>query len=366
MMRTGRFLTAFLAMLFGMATLAPMAEAKDLGDGFSLFGDVRYRAEQDTDSTKDKNRTRERARLRMGAKYKANDNVTTGIRLATGASSLQSPHFNLGVADTSKNEDFGLDQAYIQLSGGPAVALLGKWGSPLFNPMEFVHDGDINFEGLGFGVSGDVGVKLTGLVARTMITERNWVGMDDDSLLTFQLIASGGDSVTWKAAAGGNLFTMKSMDPKPSHNVYHAVAEINAKELSGLTVGGGYNSYSGDADVESQDKSAFAVWGKANAGPVGIGLGYWDVGYAAMPLFGAAGNDNWPYTTNFTGWSAQLNLPKLFEAVSWDLTYYSQKTKRGTLSFAKDANGNSTTPGYVLTGDGRTVSRIQINFNTSF
>ncbi|MBI4828690.1 MAG: putative porin [Nitrospinae bacterium] len=365
-MRTSRFLTAFLAMLFGMATLAPMAEAKDLGDGVSLFGDMRYRAEYDTDSTKKDDRTRDRVRARLGAKYKANDSVTAGIRLSTGADSIQSPHRNLETANAASLAAFGLDQAYLQLSGGPATLLLGKWTNPMFNPAEFVWDDDVSPEGIGLAVSGGSDdVKVTGILARAMVTERNWVGWDDDTDLIAQVIVAGKGDVAWKVAGGGQIFTMKSMDPNSNHSIYHGVAEIGLKD-AGVTIGGGAASYSGDATVESEDKSAFVGYAKANVAGFGLAAYYWDAGYAAMPLFGALAQDNFPYSSNFTGFHLQVNPPKLLDAVSWDIRYYAQSTKRDSLSFPKDDKGNSTTPGYVLTGKGRDVSRIQVNFNVGF
>ena len=357
-------LKALTSMFVGLAMLVttPAAFAGiDVGDGLTLSGDVRFRVESDSDDNKDEDRSRERVRLRFGGKYKASDLVTLGFRLETASSSLQSPHSTLGVADGGKNASLGLGRAYIQLNLDPIVLLLGKWGSPLFNPAEFVHDSDISFEGVGAAIGGGDEIKYTAILAHHLVSENNWNGAaGDDTLLSYQGIVSGGGDIGWKVGVGGNTFNDASTEDGGSdqtHTILHAVAQVRAKEMNDIRVGGGFAQYSGDAEVDSEDKTAFMAFIRGRAGSVGLRLYYWNVGYAAALLNGAAAQDNFPFSSNFTGFHVQLDLPKLLDAVSWDLRYYTQDTKNANVS--SDA-------GYMMTGDGRTRNRIQINFNSRF
>jgi hypothetical protein len=358
------FLKTFSVVFIGLAMLmAPTTPAAfagvEVGDGLTLNGSVSYRIEFDQDDNQDKDQNRERIRLRFGGAYSANDMVSMAFRLETAQGSLQSPYTTLGVGDTAKNSEFGLAQAFIVLQTGPATILLGKWGSPLFNPGEFVHDADINFEGIGAAIPAG---PVTILLARHYITEQNWNDYDDDTILTLQLVAGGGDDITWKAAVGTNRVTLQSAGDagltgdSTEHNWNYVVAEVRAKDMNDLRLGGGYQVYDGDIEfADSEDESGFMVYVRAKLGSVGVRLYYWDVGYAGQFLFGGAAQDNFPYSTNFTGIHAQLDLPKILDAVTWDLSYYSQDTKN-----------NSYEDGGAVMGGDHNRTRVQANFNVGF
>lgn len=379
-MKLGKsFLKTFSVVFVGLAMLmAPTTPAAfagvEAGEGLTLDGSVRYRVETDSDNIIDKDRNRERVRLRFGGAYAANDMVSMGFRLETGARSIQSPYTTLGVADTAKNgEDFGLAQAFLVIKAAPATFLLGKWGSPLFNPAEFIHDADANFEGIGMAIGGGSDIKYTLLLARHFILDAgwngsDWLGADDDAILTAQFIVSGGGDVSWTAAIGSNRVTLNTdlaggiLTKSQEHNWNQVVAEIRAKEMSDLRIGGGYQVYDGDAEwLDTADESGFVVYARVMAGPVGLRLYYWDVGLASQFLFGAAAQDNFPFSTNFTGFHAQLDLPKIHDAVSWDLRYYNQDTKNADYT---DSSGFPV-PGAVMTGD-RNRTRIQTNLTVAF
>jgi len=53
-----------------------------------------------------------RLRARADISFQPNAQWSGKLRLSTQSTSLNSPHTTFGTADTSKNGDFGLDQAY--------------------------------------------------------------------------------------------------------------------------------------------------------------------------------------------------------------------------------------------------------------
>lgn len=349
----GAFTLFFVAMSAVFFTSVPPAEA-EAGD-LSWKGDVRFRYEQDTDDFEDEDRSREKIRLRLGGSYKPNDNVLVGFRLSTGSTSIQSPDQTLEGGDASDNSDFGLDRAYLAIKGGSSTVLLGKWGAPLFNPAQFLYDVDFSFEGIGIAV-GSGSTKI--VLAHTIITENGWSGATgDDTLLTAQIQAGGGEGASWKAAFGLNQVSLKSGVTDTENSVYHFVAQIRAKGLNDIRIGGGYSWHEGDTDYDSSDGTGSLIYIRSNSGPLGIGLYYWDVGVGSQILEGAVGQDSSPFTSNFRGYHVQVVLPKLHNEVSWDVRYYYQETKNGDLS--RDA-------GYIMTGDGRKRDRIQINFKAQF
>lgn len=351
---------AFLAILLGFT---PTANAGiEVSNGLTLFGDTRFRYEIDTDTAKNNNRDRQRIRLRFGAKYKFNENANMGFRLTTGANSLQSPHTTLGLADTKKNTDLGIDWVYLNLHSRQATLMLGKWKSPFYNPSEFIHDEDIAPEGVALVLGGDLGGMVhTDLVAsRIMIKELGWSGSGDDTLSLIQAIVSGGDDISFKAAIGTDIFDIQSLAPETDQSIIHAVAEIRAKNIYDLRIGAGYAHYTGEGDYTNADKTGYMLYARAKFGSVGLRLYYFDMGYASQPLFGAMAQDTAPFSSNYRGPWARIDMPKIFNAVTWDIRYFVQSTKNEDLSFADG------TPGYVLAGAGRTRTRLQVNFNMSF
>jgi Skp family chaperone for outer membrane proteins len=117
-------------------------------------GDFRYRQETiaservvngSAEDAADRNRQRIRARL--GFDFKATENVTGTLLLATGGDDPRSSNQTLGGSGTRKT--IGLDMAYVDwkfLQGGNAI--LGKQPIPIFRPgQSLFYDGDYNPEG---------------------------------------------------------------------------------------------------------------------------------------------------------------------------------------------------------------------------
>lgn len=142
---------AFGGLLASQAALAGVP-VDDTGK-VSLYGDLRLRAEYDdrafvSSATDDENRDRLRYRARLGLKWKASDDVTANIRLATGTSDVQSPHANMdGAAHTGG--DFGVDRAFATYTGVTDAKLVAGIAAPLYwQQTELFWDGDVNLQGL--------------------------------------------------------------------------------------------------------------------------------------------------------------------------------------------------------------------------
>ncbi len=355
----------FTAMLVGLAMLcsAPASlAAVEIGEGLTLDGDVRFRYEIDSDDAKDKDRDRQRVRLRLGGNYQASDAVSIRFRLETGSATIQSQNTTLEVANAGKNADFGLGEAHIFFNLMPVVALLGKWASPLYNPGQFIHDADINFEGLGVGYfGGSDAAKFTALAAYHLVGENGFNDINGDSaILTWQLILNGGEEVAWKVAAGANHLTLRTPGESDVSQTYPTIlAEITLTEMNALTVGGGYTFSSGDIEGESKDENALMAFIKAKVGAFGLGVTYYEVGGIAALINGAAAHDNFPFAANYKGFQFKVKMPKFLDAVKWDVRYYTQET-------LNDNFGNADSPGFVMVGPGRNRNRAQVNFTVGF
>jgi hypothetical protein len=117
-------------------------------------GDFRFRNENiwtervvDGAAVDAADRERMRVRARLGFDFKATDNVTGTLLLATGGDDPRSSNQTLGSTATRKS--IGLDMAFIDwkfMQGGDL--LLGKMPNPIFRPgQSLFYDGDFNPEG---------------------------------------------------------------------------------------------------------------------------------------------------------------------------------------------------------------------------
>lgn len=370
----GAFLAVFMVVSAMLLSATPSQAAKtvweDGASRLSLFGDMRFRAENDSDSEKDKDRTRERIRLRIGSDYTANDNVSMGFRLNTATESLQSPHQTLALDEGGgANGDFGIDRAFLKVSGNGFYVWGGKNAMPLWNPAEFLWDADIQPEGLAAGYSANLGGASLGLaVGHFMLNEANWG--DDDTLLAYQASVAIGEGFKVKLAAGGMSVTDsdegaegKSGVPGQSHNITHVMGEVQATDLPLKPRVGVLYAFSDVGDdvigdgAASSDKNALVAYIRAQAGIVDLRFYYWDAGYAAFPGLGHYAQDNFPYSSNFTGYHAQVGV-KVLKDISVDLRYYNQS--------AKNEDITTWNSGVAMQGAGHDRTRIQLNLNVKF
>ncbi len=344
----------------------------------TIFGDMRLRIEQDDDSNKDDTRDRWRIRLRPGMKFVYNKTASVGFRLRTATGSIQSPHQTLEVGDPSGNQQFGVDRAFFKLKFAGFYVWGGKNAINIWNPGdEALWDDDLQPEGLALGFKqGGLHIGLS----RFIINEAGWG--DDNTLISTQVSYGGGDNVKFKVAAGALIFNdgigengpsmlgVDAINPGGESTLTHVAGEIKITSIK-LRAGASYTSSNTDgawgytyddtgarsgAALGDDDKTGVVAWVRGKAGKVDLRVYYWDMGYAAQPALGKFGQDNFPFTTNFTGYHLQVGY-KFFNAMSADFRVYIQSTKNEDI---KVWNSN-----VVMQGE-RDRTRYQINLNFKF
>ncbi len=123
-----------------------------------LYGDFRFRAEQDYDSRKTNgsyrdNRSRLRYRVRFGFTYKWGEHISFGARIRTGVpENFQSPHNNLGY-NGSASISFNLDKAYLAGRYKNSWWWVGKNSFPFWKQNELFWDDDVTPAGIAAGTS---------------------------------------------------------------------------------------------------------------------------------------------------------------------------------------------------------------------
>ena len=131
-----------------------------LGSNLKLYGDFRFRAEQDWNSQRSNgtyrdDRGRLRYRLRIGFNYKWSEQVTFGGRLRSGnKQDPQSPHITLG--ENLPENGITIDKAYLRLSHKNRWVWLGKNNNPFWKQNEMWWDDDVTPEGAVLGTKFDI------------------------------------------------------------------------------------------------------------------------------------------------------------------------------------------------------------------
>lgn len=129
----------------------------------SVYGDFRARLEADWDSQRSDgserdDRNRLRVRVRAGLKYVANEQVSFGFRIRSGADdSQQSPHITVIDFDDNDTGDahFNLDKWYFKYNAGRTSTWIGRNSLPFWKANEMVLDDDVTPAGLGFSYQAD-------------------------------------------------------------------------------------------------------------------------------------------------------------------------------------------------------------------
>ncbi|MDF1696389.1 MAG: putative porin [Saprospiraceae bacterium] len=130
----------------------------------NLFGDFRFRFEQDwnslrQDSTYRHDRGRLRYRLRFGFNYQLNEHVIFGGRLRSGdLRNTQSPHVTLGSDLTAHS--VAIDRAFARVNYANMWFWMGKNNLPFWKENEMWWDDDITPEGVAMGGFFDHSKKL--------------------------------------------------------------------------------------------------------------------------------------------------------------------------------------------------------------
>ncbi|MDH3973716.1 MAG: putative porin [Deltaproteobacteria bacterium] len=361
-----RFFVLLMALMFGFSSL-PAYAGVEVGDNLSLFGDVRYRYEQDDrDHTTKEERDRHRIRARIGAKYTVDENWGLKIRLATKAGSANSPHQTLG---DGGSDSFGLDQAYISYKVADFNAIFGKAAAKYWATTEVVFDGDLQHEGIQLGYkAGPVGFHAGYFIA----TEAGWTPdnpNDDEIYTTAQVVYGQGFGGLKLKAALGAVSIANEGDALQAES--HSTASA---QLKGGIWRVAVDYIQSDADEE---ETAIVAQARIKATDwLGFRIYSYSVGAFAAPYDGMASQDNFPNpggsgVSNFDGIRVQADF-KLASKVSLDIRYYDMEPKE---KVTDNADGTYTIAGLTTKGatyveedailtDDRT--RIQVNLNVKF
>ena len=316
----------FAAALISTTTLADVP--LDDGNKVKLFGDMRIRAERD-DSEKSSGSERDRERLRyrarLGIKYEVANNWLGQMRIATNASSLNSPHVNFStvkvendkVVGDDNDADIGFDQAFIAYTGVDDLTLVaGKTPLNFINSTEVFWDADINPTALA--ATYKVG-KFTFNGAYATLVEGNW---NDDIDATFAqavfntnfaqselLLTLGGAKVD-----SGNIFN--------AENYFMAMADWKTDKVRFIT-----EYIVSDADIEDTAYTFQARYSFNN----GWGIrAYWLHVEAFSTIGdGTVSQDDFPNpgntgVSNYKGYRLQLDY-NVNPKVAIDLRLYSMK-----------------------------------------
>lgn len=124
----------------------------------TVKGDLRLRYQTEKKDGSER-RDRGRIRYRIAVDTKPADDLTVGLRLASGSSDPRST--NQTLQDTFSSKGINLDRAYVKYRPDEWIALAGgKFANPLFAPSDLLWDDDINPEGGAFTVSTKMGGGL--------------------------------------------------------------------------------------------------------------------------------------------------------------------------------------------------------------
>ncbi len=163
-------------------------------------GDLRVRFQGEDKGDRDRERTRLRLRLKSTATI--NDQLSVGMRLATGGDDPRST--NQTFQNMFSPKSIKLDRAFVEYKPIKNVAIYaGKFGKTFFKSSGMLWDDDLNFEGAAvqYKTKFDNGVKV-GINSGYYILDDH---TDDDSImLMFQPTAKWkiNDKITWKLGIG--------------------------------------------------------------------------------------------------------------------------------------------------------------------
>lgn len=170
-----------------------LKNTKSASNNLKLYGDFRFRGEQDWNSLKRDgslrdDRGRLRYRLRVGFNYQSNQHLTIGARIRSGVGdNRQSPHITLG---QNENHSIVIDKAFVKFSKNNFSFWAGKNNFPFWKQNELVWDDDVTPEGLVFS-GGNTFIKNTQLkynLGYFIINSKGQNFKDDPSLMGAQLV----------------------------------------------------------------------------------------------------------------------------------------------------------------------------------
>jgi hypothetical protein len=145
----------------------PLAADDGLRERIDLYGDFRFRLEQDWDSVNASgverdDRARARIRIRFGLNLSLSERLTVGARLRSGSDlSQQSAHITILDFDDNGtgDSDFNLDKWFLRAKteDGRLSGWVGRNGMPFWKQNELFWDDDVTPAGLAGSFSQSVG-----------------------------------------------------------------------------------------------------------------------------------------------------------------------------------------------------------------
>ncbi len=266
----------------------------------TLYGDVRLRAEYDkreytpADGRDDATRDRLRYRARFGVSWKATDELSANIRLATGTSDPQSPHANFDMMSHSGG-DFGVDRAFVTYTGVENAKVVAGLSAPAYwQQTELFWDGDVNLHGAQ--ASYQLGpVKLNGGFGQ--VDEDGITGSDAKVLSAQAVYAQNGLTVAL-GYAGYRDAKNGGFDPDAvfgAKNFYHLAAQY---KMGPFLLGADYQASNAD-----EGDTAYVLQGRYNINNENsVRLYYWYVEANAAHLT----QDDSRSSSNFKGPEVQF------------------------------------------------------------
>ena len=372
-------MASFLFVVLGGMFVVPAPATADvaISDKLSLFGDFRARYEiddQDRVGANDRDRDRARIRARFGFKHKSTDKISFGMRLATEADSIQSPHQTLSLITengnaSDGNADWGLDRAYVNVKWGKSgFAWFGKHGISLWQQNEQFWDGDIQPEGAGVGYKLGLasGASLLLQSTFTYLLDEGWGDNDgtfeDDFGATLQAVYNKGPLT----AAVGSLFVGEQGGGTPSTqggSATYTLASLQYKFGTTLPLKLGVDWLHGENVIMngatnetlggSNDESGYVVNASTKKGKWGFQFKHHYVPLNSVPLQGQLSQDNFPASSNFRGQRYQVGY-NLGNGIKADFRVYDQEILAGV----------SSAGGWVQTAEN--IQRYQANLNLKF
>ena len=370
-------LGSFLFVVLGwmLVVPAPATAGVAISDKLSVYGDVRVRYEQDredrTGTNIDRDRDRARFRARFGFKHKTTDKITVGMRFATEADSLQSPHQTMGVSGGA-SDDFGIDRAYIETKWGKGGFLwLGKHGISFWEQNEQFWDGDIQPEGVGagykFGLGDDTNLLLQSTY--TYINDEGWatnrnngINEDDTGLSLQGVLTKGGGT----AAIGTLMVNDDDGHDLAGGSADYYIGSVQYKTKAGdlpIKLGADYlwsddlwyTSSSTSGPCVTCEDTGYVLNASTKKGNMSFQFKHYDIGLNSVPLQGAVSQDNFRFSSNFEGQRYQVGY-NFGNGVKADFRIYDQDQKyTGTLTNAG---------GHVQNSEDNV--RYQVNLNAKF
>lgn len=348
-------------ILLGMPLCLQAEVEIDKQNQLKLFGDVRYRYENDERSGASKTeRTRSQIRARVGASFQPAAAWRGNMRLSTDATSANSRDTTQSTNDTDKNGDFGLDQAYVAYTPSKAFNMyFGKADFVLFQQHDVFWDKDISPEAMAI-VSQFGGLSLS--ATQMTLLEGEWEKDVTASAYQFAYVGGGVTFAYGKAMIDRHNQLGRDTTGDGSDDVFGFQSDeytiLSAVEKRGNWIFGieYITSNSGSADT------ARILQFQQRIGNYGFRIYKYTVEAFSVMGDGMFSQDNFPVegntgVTNFTGYRLQFDF-YTGKNSSVDLSYYEMERIHDPASLAPTASDA------VMSLPEQ--KRMQLNFNLQF